>query len=220
MNKNVKTSCRLWVSLAYTRETNYPLALWSWYRIKFKINGCQYQHNTIWHKTDNMLLHWLYHRQEIAGHERFSSSEMEKIRAALFVMDKFSVSWKACNELTEIDNSLPRSYLVEGCQATVDDQWKITKTRGNNPGAKKQKIMLVKYIWKLFLKMLRNLSYTKVYFLYFYDLQMENWDHPEQEPTFRVKISGDDALMSHSSNLFVLCLSWMMASMYFPVQVC
>ena len=68
--------------------------------------------------------------------------------------------------------------------------------------------------------MLRNPSCTKVYFLYFYDLQMENWDQPEQEPTFRVKIAGDDALMSHSSNLFVLSLSWMMASMYFPVQVC
>ena len=91
---------------AYTRETNYPLALWSWYRIKFKINGCQYilaQHIIyliIWHKTDNMLLHLLYHRQEKAGHERLSSSEKEKIRAALFVMDKFSVSWKACHELT------------------------------------------------------------------------------------------------------------------------
>jgi len=51
-------------------------------------------------------------------------------------MDKFSVSWKAYHELTQIDNSLPRSYLVEGCQATVDDGWKITaKTPGNNPGA-------------------------------------------------------------------------------------
>ena len=53
----------------------------------------------------------------------------------MFIMDKFSVSWKAYHELTQIDNSLPRSYLVEGCQATVDERWKITKTPGNNPGA-------------------------------------------------------------------------------------
>lgn len=48
-------------------------------------------------------------------------------------MNKFSASWKAYHELTQIDNSLPRTYLVEG---TLDDRWKITaKTPGNNPGA-------------------------------------------------------------------------------------
>ena len=51
-------------------------------------------------------------------------------------MNTFSVSWKAYYELTQIDNSLPRSYLVEGCQDTVDERWKITaKTPGNNPDA-------------------------------------------------------------------------------------
>lgn len=51
-------------------------------------------------------------------------------------MNKFSVSWKAYDELTQIVNSLPRSYLVEGCQVTVDERWKITaKTPGNNPDA-------------------------------------------------------------------------------------
>ena len=54
-------------------------------------------------------------------------------------MNKFSVSRKAYHELTQIDDSLPRSYLVEGCQATLDERWKITaKTPGNNPGPELQ----------------------------------------------------------------------------------
>ena len=70
------------------------------------------------------------------AYERLFSSEKEKIGAKLFIMNKFSVSWKAYHELTQIVNSLPRSYLVEGCQATVDERWKITdKTPGNNPDA-------------------------------------------------------------------------------------
>ena len=69
------------------------------------------------------------------AYERFPSSEKEKIRAVLFIMDRFSVSWKVYHKLTQNDNNLPRSYLLEDCQASVDDQWKITKTPGNNPGA-------------------------------------------------------------------------------------
>ena len=83
-----------------------------------------------------MLLHWSTTREKKQAYERLFSSEKEKIRAKLFIMNKFSVSWKAYHELTQIDNSLPRSYLVEGCQGTVDERWKITaKTPGNNQGA-------------------------------------------------------------------------------------
>ena len=83
-----------------------------------------------------MLLHWSTTHEKKQAYERLFSSEKEKIGAKLFIMNKFSVSWKAYHELTQIDNSLPRSYLVEGCQATVDERWKITaKTPENNPGA-------------------------------------------------------------------------------------
>ena len=51
---------------------------------------------------------------------------------------------------------------------------------------------------------------------------MENSGQPEQEQTFRVKISGDGvpACVIQAICLVVIFLSWMMASMYFPVQVC
>ena len=50
-------------------------------------------------------------------------------------MDKFSISWEAYHELTQQDQTLPRSYLVEGCQATLDSGWDIRRTPGGQPGA-------------------------------------------------------------------------------------
>lgn len=50
-------------------------------------------------------------------------------------MDKFSISWEAHHELAQQDQTLPRTYLIEGCQATLDARWGITKTPGDQPGA-------------------------------------------------------------------------------------
>ena len=32
-------------------------------------------------------------------------------------------------------SNLPRSYLIEACQQSLDDEWNITKTPGMCPGA-------------------------------------------------------------------------------------
>ena len=69
------------------------------------------------------------------AYERLPECEKEKIRAILFIMDKFSISWEAYHELTQQDQALPRAYLVEGCQATLDESWSISKTPGDQPGA-------------------------------------------------------------------------------------
>ena len=50
-------------------------------------------------------------------------------------MEKLSILWEAYHELTQQDQALPRSYLVEGCQATYDESWSISKTPGDQPGA-------------------------------------------------------------------------------------
>ena len=50
-------------------------------------------------------------------------------------MGKFSVSQEAYHELTQQKSNLPRSYLVEACQQSLDDEWNITKTPGMCPGA-------------------------------------------------------------------------------------
>ena len=49
-------------------------------------------------------------------------------------MDKFSVSQEAYHELTQQESNLQRSYLVEACQQSLDDEWNITKTPGVCPG--------------------------------------------------------------------------------------
>ena len=50
-------------------------------------------------------------------------------------MDKLSVSQEAYHELTQQDATLPRSYLVKGGQQSLDDEWKVTRTPGECPGA-------------------------------------------------------------------------------------
>ena len=69
------------------------------------------------------------------AYEKLPSAEKEKIRTIPYIMDKFSISWEAYHELTQQDQTLPRSYLVEGCQATIDSRWNIRKTPGDQPGA-------------------------------------------------------------------------------------
>jgi len=59
----------------------------------------------------------------------------KKIRAILFIMEKFFISWEAYHKLTQQNQALPRSYLVEGCQATLDELWSISKTPSDQPGA-------------------------------------------------------------------------------------
>lgn len=50
-------------------------------------------------------------------------------------MDKFSVSIQAHHELSQQEPALPRSYLVEACQQSLDDKWDVTRTPGECPGA-------------------------------------------------------------------------------------
>ena len=73
--------------------------------------------------------------KKMRAYEKLPVDEKEKIRAILYIMDKLSISWKAYHELTQQDQSLPRSYLVEGRQATTDSRWNIRKTPGEKPGA-------------------------------------------------------------------------------------
>lgn len=61
--------------------------------------------------------------------------EKDKIKTVLYIMDKFSVSHEAYHELSQHNPSLPRSYLVEACQKSLDSKWEITRTPGECPGA-------------------------------------------------------------------------------------
>lgn len=69
------------------------------------------------------------------SYERLSVEDKQKIKSILYIMDKFSVSQEAYHELTQQDPTLPRSYLLKGCQQFLDDEWKVTRTPGEFPGA-------------------------------------------------------------------------------------
>lgn len=51
------------------------------------------------------------------------------------IIDKFSVSEEAYDELTQQEPALPRTYLVKACQQTLDEQWNVIRTPGEFPGA-------------------------------------------------------------------------------------
>jgi len=63
--------------------------------------------------------------------------EKNKVRSILYYMymDKFSVSMQAYHELSQQRPTLPRSYLIEACQQSIDDKWDVTRTPGECPGA-------------------------------------------------------------------------------------
>ena len=64
-------------------------------------------------------------------------------------MDKFSVSIQAYHELSQQQPTLPRSYLIEACQQSLDDKWNVTRTPGECPGAELPfKVLLEKELRK------------------------------------------------------------------------
>lgn len=50
---------------------------------------------------------------------------------------RFCISLEGYHELTQTSSGsdLPRSYIAEGCQASLDKQWDIKRTPGDQPGA-------------------------------------------------------------------------------------
>ena len=67
--------------------------------------------------------------------ERLPVGGKEKIRAILYIMDRFSISQEAYHELTQQESSMPKTYLVDSGQKVIDALWKSTKTPGICPGA-------------------------------------------------------------------------------------
>jgi len=61
--------------------------------------------------------------------------EKDKIKSILFIMDRFSISLEGYHELTQSQQALPRTYLVESCAKELDSKWKVTRTPGAAQGA-------------------------------------------------------------------------------------
>ena len=50
-------------------------------------------------------------------------------------MDRFSISLEGYHELTQVEKSLPRTYLIESYTKVLDSKWEVTRTPGDAPGA-------------------------------------------------------------------------------------
>ena len=57
------------------------------------------------------------------SYHNLPEEDKEKVKSILFIMDKFSVSLQAYHELAQQEQTLPRSYLIEACQQSLDDKW-------------------------------------------------------------------------------------------------
>ena len=68
-------------------------------------------------------------------YDNLDKEEKEKIRALLFIMDRFSISLEGYHELTQVEKSLPRTYLIESYTKVLDSKWQVTRTPGDAPGA-------------------------------------------------------------------------------------
>jgi len=60
--------------------------------------------------------------------------DKDKIRAVLFIMDRFCISDAAYHELTMRVAGLERSYLVRQCRNNINNLLHITRTPGYEPG--------------------------------------------------------------------------------------
>ncbi|KAJ7383407.1 hypothetical protein OS493_028083 [Desmophyllum pertusum] len=118
------------------------------------------------------------------AYKRLDEDEKLKVRTIVYIMDRFSISLQGYHELTQVDKSLPRTHLLETCTKLMDSQWDIKRTPGTSQGAELPlKLLLEKEIRQ-------HLKNSK------------GADEP-----IKVKISGDGARMSHTSNLFVCSFS-------------
>ena len=60
--------------------------------------------------------------------------EKDKIRAVLFIMDRFSVSDTADHEFSMTTDGLEKSYLVRQCRTDLNNLIHITRTPGKQSG--------------------------------------------------------------------------------------
>ena len=69
------------------------------------------------------------------AYETLPEEEKQKVRTILYIMDRFSISGKAYHELSQLEQSLPRTHLIESCAKVLDANWTVTRTPGASDGA-------------------------------------------------------------------------------------
>lgn len=68
--------------------------------------------------------------KKIHNYNSLPTDEKEKIKTLRYIIDTFSDSQEAYHEISQHEASLPRAYLIEACQKSMDSQWNVTRTPG------------------------------------------------------------------------------------------
>ena len=71
----------------------------------------------------------------LGEHNKPDRLNKKKLEAILFIMDRFSISLSGYHELTQVEQSLPRTHHIERCAKRLDDQWEVKRTPGEAEGA-------------------------------------------------------------------------------------
>ncbi|XP_028418693.1 uncharacterized protein LOC114544180 [Dendronephthya gigantea] len=115
--------------------------------------------------------------------EKITPDDDESLEELLFLLDKFCASDELYHELTVFCDDLPRSYLIKQKRSDLNKLCHVESVPGNFPGAQISFSTTLKGHIKQFLE-----------------------DHPDyslNEP-IKVKISGDGAKMSRTTNFMLL----------------
>lgn len=118
--------------------------------------------------------------------ENITQQDDENLEQLLFLLDKFCVSDELYHELTILYNDLPRSYLIKQKRSDLNKLCHIEKAPGIYPGA--------------------QISFLDTLKEHIADFLKSNPNYPMEEP-MKVKISGDGAKMSRTTNFMLLSFS-------------
>jgi hypothetical protein len=86
-------------------------------------------------KGDKVKLQFIESTKKSA-YNLLSEEEKDKIKAVVYIIDKFCVSDVAYHELSMSDpEGIPRSYLIKQCRNNLNEMCSISRTPGEWPGA-------------------------------------------------------------------------------------
>ncbi|XP_028417141.1 uncharacterized protein LOC114541415 [Dendronephthya gigantea] len=117
-----------------------------------------------------------------------SPEDKTKVEQILFLVDKFCVGDVFYHELSMLVEGLPRSYLVKQCRKELNKMCHIDPLKGEYKGAKVSSV--------------ENMFSTHIQ-----DFVEQNPEFNVSADTIKIKISGDGAVMTRTSNFILLSFS-------------
>ena len=123
------------------------------------------------------------------NYQNLHKEDKNKLQQVLFLLDKFCVGDEVYHELTMITEDLPKSYLVKQLQSNLNKTYHIEQTQGKYPGTK---VNFTATLQEHIKELLNN--------------------KPEiQDGCIEIKLSGDGARMSRTTNFMMFSFALLQA---------